>query len=386
MLQVQDVQDAFERYKHDIDDVTAETGLFEEWVQFAVRFIYNEVKRIDPERFIKTNSYNVVIPPQKFVLPSDFENMNQTSCGLYKYDMRKRLLVGFNENSDTDITYSDASATSAYNENIYVEGGSSRGYTGDAGDTMKLTFGTALDFTDFDDSGADSPTNDHISIWVYIGNSVPTSATLGFYSSSAKTNGWTYQETSLVAGWQRIKVLKSAFTEVGTGDWTSIGYIELIHAGGAATTNIYWDKLDLVENEVNGNDQTDDKIGVTGYGSQKEGYYLVNSGASKYIEFTGSDSITDDYYVMRYLPIPPTIDDSTDYLTVDGTANTPEIIEDRYLEYLVKAVDVLYEQWDNSPAQESIADFRFVRALSNILDGYNRLPQVCVMKNPINNF
>lgn len=378
MIQVQDIYNSFDRYKRDIDDVDDVSNLFLEWVQFTTRFVWDKVKRVDPERFVKTQSYNVVKPPQYFSLPSDYEDMNVTSCGLYKYNMRKKLMVGFNASSDSDITYTDSGGTSAYNTDIYVEGGSSRGYTGDAAATMQLTFGTALDFTDFGDGGADSPTNDKISIWVYIGNSVPTSVTLGLYSTSAKTNGATYQETTLVEGWNRIVANKSSYTAVGTTDWSSIGYMEFTHAGGAASTNIYYDKLDLVENEVNGNDQTNEKIALTGYGNTNEGYYLRSS----YIEFTGADTITDKYYVMRYLPYAPTIDALTDYITVDGTSSTAQIVEDRHLEYMVKAVDVLYEQWDNDPGAESIADFRFVRALGGLLDGYNRQPQVYSMENP----
>jgi hypothetical protein len=321
----------------------------------------------------------VVKPPQKFSIPTDFQDMNQTTTGLFKYDMRKRAVVSFDETGDSDITFTDTGGTSAYNDSIYIEGGGSRGFTGDAAATLNLEFGTAIDFEDFDDGGEDSPNNDYISIWVYVGNSIPTSATLTFCPTSADVgvNEFSYAYTSLVAGWNRIKVLKSAFTETGTVAWSSIGYITLAYAGGDTDTNIYWDKLDMVENETNGNDETDDKIGLTGYGSKKEGYYLDGS----YIVFTGTDDITDSYYVMRYIPIPPTIDATTDYLTVDGTASTAEIVEDRHLQYMVDAVDVLYEQWDQNPQVESIADFRFVRALGEILGSYNRTPQISIIRN-----
>jgi hypothetical protein len=86
------------------------------------------------------------------------------------------------------------------------------------------------------------------------------------------------------------------------------------------------------------------------------------------------------------MPIPPTIDALADYISVDATVTGAPIAEDRHLEYFVKAIDVLYEQWDNNPSQESIADFRFVRILDDALSGYNRTPQISVMKNPINDF
>ena len=383
-LTAQNIKDAFGRYKRDISDVS--DTIFLEWVQFATRFIFDKVKRIDPERFVKTNSYNVVIPPQKFVLPTDFQDMNQTSCGLYKYDMRKRKVITFDSTGDAGVTFSDVGGTSAYNTNIYIEGGSSRGYTGDAAATLRLSWSTAVNWTDFDDGGAASPTNDFISIWVYVGNTVPTSATIEFSTlntgADVGVNQLSYAYTSLVAGWNRIKVAKSAFTLTGSAAWSSLGYLRLIYTGGDATTNIYWDKLDLVESEVNGNDEMDDKLGITGYGSKDQGYYLNASN----IVFTGADQLTDDYYVMRYTPIPPIIDELTDYITVDGTANTAMIVENRHLEYFVKAVDVLYEQWDLNSSQESVADFRFVRALGDILDGYNRTPQISTMRSPFNDF
>lgn len=124
---------------------------------------------------------------------------------------------------------------------------------------------------------------------------------------------------------------------------------------------------------------TDTKLGLTSYGKTDKGYYLE---ANK-IYFTGIENET---YVMRYLPVPPTIDALTDYISTDATATGAAIVEDRHLEYFVKAIDVLYEQWDNNSTQESIADFRFVRALDDLLDGFNRQPQISVMKNPINNF
>lgn len=385
MIQAQDIYDSFERYKHDISDVS-ETQ-FLEWVQFTTRFIFDKVKRIDASRFVKTQNYAVVIPPQTLNLPSDFQDLNQTACGIYKYDARKKLNVTFDDGGDTDITFSDSGGVSAYNPAQKVQGGSSRGFTGDAAATLLLSFGTALNWTSFGDGGSTSPTNDYISIWLYVGNSVPTSATIEFSTlasgASVGVDQFSYTESSLVAGWQNIKVLKSAFTTTGSPSWSSLAYIRLIYTGGSTTTNIYWDKLELVESPTNGKDETNEKIGITGYGNKHEGYYLNGS----YVVFTGDNrGLVDRDYVMRYLPYPPTIDALTDYITIDGTANTAEIVEDQHLEYMVKAVDVLYEQWDNNPGAESLSDFRFVRALGEVLDGYNRQPQISIMKNPSSYF
>jgi hypothetical protein len=384
MIQVQEILNSFGRYKRDISDVGS--TLFTEWVQFTTRFIYQKVRGVDPSRFVKSQSYAVVLPPQKETLPTDYENMNQTVTGIFKYDQRKRLMVTFDETGDTDVTFSDTGGTSVYNSNIKVQGGSSRGFTGDGAATMNLSFGTNLNIEDFEDGGADSPNNDFISIYVYIGNSIPTSVTIEFSTlntgADVGVNQLSYSETSLTAGWNRIKVAKSAFTLTGSADWGSLGYLRLIHTGGDSTTNIYWDKLQLLESEVNGNDEIDDKLSLTGYGSKNEGYYLEGSN----IVFTHYDDLPDSYYVMKYLPIPPAITALTDYITVDGTADTAEIVRDQDLEYMVKAVDVLYEQWDDDPSKESIADFRFVRALGGLLDSYTRQPHIAQMFNPSSDY
>ncbi len=392
LLTVQDVKDAYERYKRDISDV--DDDVFIEWVQFAVRFIFDKVRRIDASRFIKSQSYSVVIPPQTEVLPDDFDNMNQTVSGLYRYSPRRESMVTFDESGDTDITFSDSGGTSAYNSEIKVQGESSRGFTGDAAATLLLSWETAKDWTDFDDGGAASPNNDYISIWVYVGNTIPTSATIEFSTlntgASVGVNQFSYAYTDLVAGWNRIKVLKSAFTTTGSPSWSSLGYLRLIYTGGDTSTNIYWDKMDLVGNEVNdfnNNNRgrntmlTGSKLGITGYLSNKEGFYLQGPN----IIFTNS-GLQEQDYVMKYLPVPPTLDELADYITVDGTADTMAIVEPKNLEYLVKAVDVLYEQWDANPSGESLADFRFVRELGGILDGFGRTPQISVIKNPSANF
>jgi len=381
MLTVQNVYDAFARYKQDIDDVGE--AEFIEWTNFTARFIYDKVKRVDPERYVNTQLYTVVLDPQTESLPTDLKDLRQTACGLYFYDTRKRSVVTFDSTGDSDVTFSDSGGTSAYNTNIKVQGNSSRGYTGDAAATLMLSFGTAINWEDFDDDGPDSPNNDYISIWVYVGNSVPTSATIEFSTSSDGSDvgveQFSYTDSSLSAGWNQIKVLKSAFTETGSPDWGSLSYLRLIYTGGDTTTNVYWDKLELVESEVNGNDETQDKLALLGYGNKKEGYYFNKSN----IVFTG---ITDKDYVMRYIPSLTKFTALTNSISVDGTATGAAIVDDEDLEYLVKAVDVLYEQWDVDPSKESLADFRFVRALGDTIDGHSRTPQIAQSYDFTNDF
>lgn len=384
-MQVSEIKTSFEREKSDISDVT--DPIFCEWVNFAVSYIFENVKGVDPGRFVKSQQYSFVVPPQQEDLPSDFSDIRQTNCGVYDYIARKRLVVTFDELGDENVTFSDSGGVSIYNESIKVQGGSSRGFTGDASATLNLSFSETLDLTDFEDGGAVSPNNDYISIWAYVGNTIPTSVTLEFSTnsdgSSVSVDQYSYSYSSLVAGWNNIKVLKSAFTSTGSPSWADLGYLRLSHAGGGSTTNIYWDKLNLVGNEIN--DYNDNKkksngtLGITGYLSSQLGFYFESDS----ITFTGS-GLQDKEYILKYMPCPPEITDVDDYLTVDGTANSQTILEPRHKSYLVKALDVRYSTWDRDPSSESLADFRFVRELDFLLENYSRTPQVSVMKNPIN--
>jgi len=89
---------------------------------------------------------------------------------------------------------------------------------------------------------------------------------------------------------------------------------------------------------------------------------------------------------MKYIPQPPVFTDLTDYFTVDATNATVGLVEDRHMEYLVKAVDVLYEQWEEDLGLEGVADARMVRALGEVLESTCKTPQVSQMRDYTNNF
>ena len=114
---------------------------------------------------------------------------------------------------------------------------------------------------------------------------------------------------------------------------------------------------------------TEAMLPVTGYGSRETGFYIDGSN----IVFTGGHDKT---YKLRYLPTQTAVDDLTDYFTLDGTSTGAEIILDRHLEYVVRALDVQYTNWDEMPGEESLADFRFIRQLAYILDDYKLSPLV----------
>lgn len=113
----------------------------------------------------------------------------------------------------------------------------------------------------------------------------------------------------------------------------------------------------------------DQMLPITGSGSRETGYYITSSS----IVFTGNENQT---YKLRYLPEQTKLTALTDYFTIDALVNGKVTIEPRHLEFLVKALDVLYNQWDEMPGSESLADFRYARALDAALEDYRKLPTV----------
>jgi len=124
---------------------------------------------------------------------------------------------------------------------------------------------------------------------------------------------------------------------------------------------------------------TKNKLAETGFGSGEEGYYFTSSD----VVFTNAKEKS---FVFRYIPQVFSLAALDDYFTLDGTVSGKVLVEDRHKEYLVKAVDVMYEQWDDNAGAESISDFRMVRALGGVLDTFKRTSMVSQMDNPINNY
>jgi hypothetical protein len=117
----------------------------------------------------------------------------------------------------------------------------------------------------------------------------------------------------------------------------------------------------------NSNDTTR-RLAVTGFGSSKMGYYIQGTN----VVFTGIDD--SKTIRLRYIPVNTQITALADYFTIDTLITGAEIIPDEYLNYIVKAVDVFYTQWDEDPNAESLADFRFVNVLDELLDNIRKGP------------
>jgi hypothetical protein len=83
-MQAQDIKDSYQKLKRDITDIT--DSLFMEWVEFTVDFAYENLKKIDPDRFVATEEYVIITSPSSEALPDDFDDMNQTNCGFFLYD------------------------------------------------------------------------------------------------------------------------------------------------------------------------------------------------------------------------------------------------------------------------------------------------------------
>lgn len=99
---------------------------------------------------------------------------------------------------------------------------------------------------------------------------------------------------------------------------------------------------------------------VTYYGATVPGYYFQGS----QIVFTGFNTSTS--LVLRYIPGLTTIDELTDTF----------ILPDEYLSTLERLVDRFYSIWDEDPEAEFLADERYQRALSELLDDITRGPAV----------
>jgi len=116
--------------------------------------------------------------------------------------------------------------------------------------------------------------------------------------------------------------------------------------------------------------QTDQAMTYTGFGSGDVGYYFEGGN----INITPSNFNFTKTYTLKYIPKQTAIDALTDYFTLDTTQTGKEIIPDEYEDYVIKALDVLYNQWDENPGSESLSDFRFTRVMDEMLADIKQSP------------
>jgi len=108
----------------------------------------------------------------------------------------------------------------------------------------------------------------------------------------------------------------------------------------------------------------------TGYASTSVGYYLHKNK----IYFTPVQWGASQSFKLRWIPTLTTFTSLSDCWTINATNIGTPVVREEWTEYLTKAIDVLYTQWDDDPGSESSADQRFVRCLNEMLSNIQRSP------------
>lgn len=83
-IQLSEAKTSLENYKKDISDV--DDSIFIEWCNFIQRFIYRNVVKVDPERFIQTSTINISPGTINYSLPAGFNNITPKGCGIFEVD------------------------------------------------------------------------------------------------------------------------------------------------------------------------------------------------------------------------------------------------------------------------------------------------------------
>lgn len=120
---------------------------------------------------------------------------------------------------------------------------------------------------------------------------------------------------------------------------------------------------------------TDQPLVITNPGSSTQGYYIQGDGETATINITPQPQQSINY-MLRYMPTQEKLEFFGDYFTLDTTLQTARTISDEYLLYVVNALAVQYQIWDEQEGAESYADARFVRSLNELLDYIRKQPPV----------
>jgi hypothetical protein len=106
------------------------------------------------------------------------------------------------------------------------------------------------------------------------------------------------------------------------------------------------------------------RLALTSPGSRQKGFYFEGN----QVVFTGFQNA--ETYMLRYIPKLVVVQSESDYFTIDALSTGEEIIPEQFMEFLVKALDVKYTQWDAMPGDESFADQRYANLLNEFLENY----------------
>lgn len=125
---------------------------------------------------------------------------------------------------------------------------------------IHAVFASAKDLTQFD-NGETSTTSDYIGFAIYIttaelANLGSADIRIGLHmdAEGTETNYYSYDvaASALTADeWTTFRVLKSSFTENGTGDWSAVTGISFkLDAAPSGSTIFYVDSVDLIQNHT----------------------------------------------------------------------------------------------------------------------------------------
>jgi len=105
------------------------------------------------------------------------------------------------------------------------------------------------------------------------------------------------------------------------------------------------------------------------HGQNKQGYIISGSN----IIFQNCE---DNTYTLRYIPKPTALTALSDDL----------VVPDEYMDFMIYAVDVYYNQWDEMAGAESLADFRNGRAMEDLLSQIRKDTSIFLMPNFTENY
>lgn len=108
------------------------------------------------------------------------------------------------------------------------------------------------------------------------------------------------------------------------------------------------------------NQLTGERLVRTGPGSSLPGFWISGNN----INFTGINTSTT--FQLKYTPLAETI----------TSLNDEFLVPEEYIEYMLEAIVKLYYIWDEFPEYEALADQRFARFLSDMLENLRKEPMV----------
>lgn len=167
--------------------------------------------------------------------------------------------------------------------------------TTQTGHGIHEVFASSKDLTAFDNSET-SDTADYIGFAIYITSAMLTilgtdsiDIRLHMDAEGTETNYYTYsvEATALTAGqWNTFKIAKSAFTEVGTGDWSAVTGISFeVPDATDDALEFYVDSIDLIQTQ---SDSAIVPVNGSGFGYTDE---------TTYKEYTPDLEITNEDYL-----------------------------------------------------------------------------------------